>query len=128
MLGVIGPYTSGCAAVEVPILNRARGGPLAAISASATVVGLTHEGPGTLPGEPQSYYPRGVRNFARVVAADDVQGAAHALMAKRLGVRRLYVLNDQEPYGIAIAASVREYREEARSRHRRVRGLGASRP
>ena len=107
VLGVIGPYTSGCAAVEVPILNAARGGPLAAISASATVVGLTHEGPGTLPGEPHSYYPHGVRNFARVVAADDVQGAAHALMAKQLGVRRLYVLDDQEPYGIAIAASVR---------------------
>jgi branched-chain amino acid transport system substrate-binding protein len=108
VLGVIGPFTSGCAAVEVPILNAARGGPLAAISASATVVGLTHEGPGTLPGEPQSYYPRGVRNFARVVAADDVQGAAAALMARRLGVRRLYVLNDQEPYGIAIAASVQK--------------------
>ena len=108
VLGVIGPYTSGCAAVELPILNAARDGPLAAISASATAVGLTHKGPGTRPGEPRSYYPRGVRNFARVVVADDVQGAAHALMAKQLGVRRLYVLNDQEPYGIGIAASVRK--------------------
>ena len=78
------------------------------ISGSATVVGLTQKGPGTAPGEPQSYYPRGVRNFARVVAADDVQGAAHALIARQLGVKRLYILNDQEPYGIAIAASVRE--------------------
>jgi branched-chain amino acid transport system substrate-binding protein len=108
VLGVIGPFTSPCAAVEVPILNRARGGPLVAISASATVVGLTHEGPGTRPGEPRSYYPRGVRNFARVVVANDVQGAADALMARQLGIRRLYVLNDQEPYGIAIAASVRK--------------------
>jgi ABC-type branched-subunit amino acid transport system substrate-binding protein/DNA-binding beta-propeller fold protein YncE len=108
VLGVIGPFNSSCAEVEVPILNAARGGPLAAISGSATVVGLTHEGPGTAPGEPQSYYPRGVRNFARVVAADDVQGAAHALIARQLGVKRLYILNDQEPYGIAIAASVRE--------------------
>jgi DNA-binding SARP family transcriptional activator/ABC-type branched-subunit amino acid transport system substrate-binding protein/streptogramin lyase len=108
VLGVIGPFTSGCAAVELPILNAARGGPLAAISASATVVGLTHKGAGTLPGEPQSYYPRGVRSFARVVAADDVQGAAAALMARQLGVRRLYILNDQEAYGIAIAASVRK--------------------
>jgi branched-chain amino acid transport system substrate-binding protein len=108
VLGVIGPFNSSCAEVEVPILNAARGGPLAVISGSATVVGLTHEGPGTAPGEPQSYYPRGVRNFARVVAADDVQGAAHALIARQLGVKRLYILNDQEPYGIAIAASVRE--------------------
>jgi branched-chain amino acid transport system substrate-binding protein len=108
VLGVIGPYTSGCASVELPILNAAPGGPLAAISASATVVGLTHEGPAATPGEPESYYPRGVRNFARVVAADDVQGAADALMAKQLGIRSLYVLNDQEPYGIAVAASVRK--------------------
>jgi ABC-type branched-subunit amino acid transport system substrate-binding protein/DNA-binding beta-propeller fold protein YncE len=108
VLGVIGPYTSGCASFELPILNAARGGPLAAISASATVVGLTHEGPATVPREPHSYYPRGVRSFARVVPADDVQGAAHALMAKQLGIRSLYVLNDQEPYGIALAASVRK--------------------
>ena len=108
VLGVIGPFNSVCAAAQIPVLNRARGGALAEISGSATTVGLTHGGPGTRPGEPQSYYPRGVRNFARVVAADDVQGAADALMARRLGVRSLYVLDDQEPYGIAVAASVRK--------------------
>ena len=108
VLGVIGPFNSGCAAAQIPVLNRARDGPLAEISGSATTVGLTHRGPGTLPGEPQSYYPRGVRNFARVVAADDVQGAADALMARRLNVRSLYVLDDREPYGVAITASVRK--------------------
>jgi ABC-type branched-subunit amino acid transport system substrate-binding protein/DNA-binding beta-propeller fold protein YncE len=112
VLGVIGPYNSGCAAEEIPILNRARGGALAEISGSTTTVGLTHRGPGALPGEPESYYPRRVRNFARVVAADDVQGAADALMAKRLGVDRLYVLHDEEPYGVAIAANVRRAARE----------------
>jgi ABC-type branched-subunit amino acid transport system substrate-binding protein/streptogramin lyase len=112
VLGVIGPYTSSCASVELPILNAAPGGPVGVVSASATVVGLTHEGPATRPEEPQSYYPRGVRNFARVVPADDVQGAAHALMAKQLGIRSLYVLSDQEPYGIALAASVRKTARE----------------
>jgi branched-chain amino acid transport system substrate-binding protein len=53
-----------------------------------------------------------VRNFARVVAADDVQGAAAAVMAKRLGVTRLFVVVDQEPYGLAIAAKVRESARE----------------
>ena len=107
--GVIGPFDSGCAALQIPILNRARGGPLAEISGSTTRVGLTREGPGTAPGEPDAYYPRGVRNFARVVAHDDLQGAAGALMARRLGVRRLYVLDDGEPsYGVAIATTVRE--------------------
>jgi ABC-type branched-subunit amino acid transport system substrate-binding protein/DNA-binding beta-propeller fold protein YncE len=107
VIGVIGPFNSDCAVAQIPVLNRAPGGPLAVVNGSSTLVGLTHRGPGTLPGEPQSYYPRGVRNFARVVAADDVQGAADALMARRLGVRSLYVLDNQEQYGIAVAASVR---------------------
>jgi YVTN family beta-propeller protein len=108
VLGVIGPFNSDCATAQVPVLNRAPGGPLAVVNGSATLVGLTRAGPGTRPGEPESYYPRGMRNFARVVAADDAQGAADALMAKRLGVRSLYILDDQEPYGIGIAASVRK--------------------
>jgi ABC-type branched-subunit amino acid transport system substrate-binding protein/DNA-binding beta-propeller fold protein YncE len=107
VIGVIGPFNSDCAVHQVPVLNRAPG-PLAVVNGSSTLVGLTHRGPGTLPGEPQSYYPRGVRNFARVVAADDVQGAADALMARRLGIRSLYVLDNQEQYGIAVAASVRD--------------------
>ena len=35
-------------------------------------------GPGTAPGEPEKYYPTGKRNYIRVVAADDFQGAADA--------------------------------------------------
>jgi branched-chain amino acid transport system substrate-binding protein len=107
VLGVIGPFVSGCAPAQIPVLNRARGGPLAEISGSTTAIGLTHRGPGTLPAEPDVYYPRGVRNFARLVAADDVQGAAVALMAKRLDVTKLYVLDDEEAYGIGVAAAVR---------------------
>ena len=36
LVAVIGPYNSYCASVEIPILNRARGGPLAIISPSNT--------------------------------------------------------------------------------------------
>jgi len=107
VVGIVGPFDSPCAAVQIPVLNRADGGPLAAISGSTTQVGLTRDGPGTEPGEPEKYYPTGVRSFARVVAADDVQGAADALMAKRLGVERLFILEDDEPYGQGIASTVR---------------------
>ena len=107
VVGVIGPYASSCAAFGIPILGRARGGPVAMISGSATAVGLTRGGPGALPGEPEAYYPSGVRNFARVVAADNVQGAAAVVMAKRLGVTSLYVLDDAESYGIGLAETVR---------------------
>lgn len=107
VIGVIGAYNSGCAQAQIAVLNRAYGGPLAMISWQATYVGLTHAGPGTTRGEPEKYYPRGTRSFVRVVAADDVQGAANALLAKRLGVTRLFVLHDGDPYGFGIASNVR---------------------
>ena len=108
VVGVVGPFDSPCAAVQIPVLNRAAHGPLVAISGSTTLVGLTHRGPGAARGEPERYYPTGIRSFARVVAADDVQGAADTMMAKELGVKRLFVLDDDEAYGRAIAAMVRE--------------------
>lgn len=108
LLGVVGTYNSGCSQVEIPILAAAPGGPLATVSPANTYVGLTRAGPGTEPDEPERYYPHGARNFVRVVAADDIQGAADALLAKRLGTSRLYLLNDGSTYGLGIAESVRK--------------------
>jgi hypothetical protein len=71
---------------------------------STTTVGLTHRGPGSPPGGPRVYYPTGVRNFARIVPSDDVQGAADALLCHRLGLRRLFVAyGGLSLYGIGIA-------------------------
>jgi DNA-binding SARP family transcriptional activator/ABC-type branched-subunit amino acid transport system substrate-binding protein/streptogramin lyase len=109
LLGVIGPFNSGCVEQELPILNRGRNGPLAAISGSATTPGLTRGGPAVAKGEPTSLYPTGVRNFARVVANDSVQAAADMLLAQHLGSKRLYVLNDNfPPYGPGVAAGARQ--------------------
>src|SRR5258707_577267 len=74
------------------------------VSPTNTVVGLTRAGPGVSPGEPDAYYPRGVRNYARVVANDDAQGAAAALLARVLGLRRVFVLHDPNGYGRGLAA------------------------
>jgi branched-chain amino acid transport system substrate-binding protein len=103
VVGVVGTYYSFCSAIELPILNAARGGPLAIVSPTNTYVGLTHAGPGTTVAEPDLYYPTGTRNYARVIAADDVQGAALGLLAKQLGAGRLYVLHDNQGTGYAIA-------------------------
>jgi branched-chain amino acid transport system substrate-binding protein len=92
---------------QLSVLARAPGGPLALIGSASTYVGLTHAGPGSAQGEPAKYRPGGRRTYARVVVADDLQGAADATVAKRLGVKRLYVLNDHDLYGYGIAASVR---------------------
>ena len=96
VLGVIGTFNSGCAEIIVPVLNRASNGPVAMVSPANTYVGLTHPGPGTSAGEPGKYYPTGKRNYVRVVAADDYQGAADALLAKSLGVKKVFILNDKE--------------------------------
>jgi DNA-binding SARP family transcriptional activator/ABC-type branched-subunit amino acid transport system substrate-binding protein len=107
VIGVIGPFNSPCAAAEIAIANRAPGGPLAMISPATTEVGLTHRAPGSQPGEPGIYYPTGRRNFVRIVASDDAQGSADALLARQLGLRRVFVAHDAfagaAPYGLGIA-------------------------
>jgi branched-chain amino acid transport system substrate-binding protein len=93
VIGVIGTYNSGCAAIEIPILNRAPGGGIAMVSPGNTLVCLTQPGP-TLckPDEPDVYYPSGTRNYARVVPNDAVEGAGLAGFANSLGVKRPFVL------------------------------------
>jgi branched-chain amino acid transport system substrate-binding protein len=107
VVGVIGTFNSGCAEIIVPVLNRASNGPVAMVSPANTYVGLTHGGAGTVAGEPGKYYPTGKRNYARVVAADDYQGAADALLAQSLGVKKVYILNDKEAYGLGVASNFR---------------------
>ncbi len=107
VVGVIGTFNSGAAEIEIPVLNRAAGGPVAMVSPANTYVGLTHAGPGTAPGEPGKYYPTGKRNYIRVVAADDFQGAADAILAQRLKRKSVYVLNDKEAYGLGVATNFR---------------------
>jgi branched-chain amino acid transport system substrate-binding protein len=107
VVGVIGTFNSGAAEIEIPILNRAPNGPIAMVSPANTYVGLTHGGPGTAAGEPGKYYPTGKRNYARVVAADDYQGAADAILAKSLAIKKVYILNDREAYGLGVATNFR---------------------
>ena len=82
----IGTYNSGAAKLSIPILNARLPG---------------HDQPGQQlprpdqgrrrchqPGEPDSYYPGGYRNYARVIDTDDVQGARVAEWAKSRSARR----------------------------------------
>jgi ABC-type branched-subunit amino acid transport system substrate-binding protein/streptogramin lyase len=97
LVAVIGPYNSDCATVEIPILGGATGGPLAMISPSNTYPGLTRRGlspPEGYRGEPEVYYPTGVRNYVRLRPTDDLHGAAHAVLARQLGLRSVYLLHD----------------------------------
>jgi branched-chain amino acid transport system substrate-binding protein len=95
----LGTFNSGAAKVAIPILNRSS---LVMISPANTYPGLTKPGKGE-PNEPDIYFPNGVRNYARVVPADDLQGAVAANWAKSIGVSKAYVLDDTELYGHGIA-------------------------
>ena len=107
VIGVIGTFNSGCAKLIIPVLNRAPDGPVAMISPGNTYPGLTVGGPGTESGEPDVYYPTGTRNYARVVWTDAFQGAADALLAQRLKLKNVYVVNDGQTYGVGIATLFR---------------------
>jgi branched-chain amino acid transport system substrate-binding protein len=120
VIALVAGYNSGCVEAELPVLANAPGGPLMLVGSASTYIGLTHAGPGAAAGEPQKYQPGGRRSFVRVVVADDLQGAADAMLARRSGVKRLYVLHDRDVYGFGIAASVRH---AARKLGLRVVGL-----
>ena len=111
VVGVIGTFNSGCAAIEIPVLNQAPGGGVAMVSPANTYVCLTEGGPGCDGTEPDKYYPSGTRNYARVVANDAYQGAAVAEFAKAEGVTSVYILNDKEAYGLGVATNFRNAAE-----------------
>jgi branched-chain amino acid transport system substrate-binding protein len=99
----IGHFNSGAAKLTIPILNKAC---LVMISPANTYPGLTTAVEGvTEPGEPDSYYPEGYRNYSRVISTDNKQGGAGAAWAKELGATKAYVLDDTQVYGKGLARS-----------------------
>jgi branched-chain amino acid transport system substrate-binding protein len=121
LVAVIGNLYSACAASQIPILNRATEGPLVMVSPGNTKPGLTRGGVGAEQDEPGVYFPTGVRSFFRVVPPDQFQGAAHAMLAKRLPLRSVYVLHDGGPYGTVLADA---FRAAARKLDLRIAGTG----
>jgi branched-chain amino acid transport system substrate-binding protein len=107
IVGWIGPFNSGCAAVEIPILNEAG---LVMISPANTYIGLTKPSPD--PSEPEKYYPTGERNYTRVIVADDEQGQAGAILMQQEGVESVYILDDKETYGKGLADELQRSAEE----------------
>ena len=76
------------------------------VSPTNTGPGLTRGGPlAEARGQPGVFYPTGERNFFRVVAREDVQGTAHAMDAKRLGLKRVQALypSDDDTWKVVVA-------------------------
>ncbi len=99
-VGYIGDVDSGATAVSIPLLNRLE---IPQISAGSSAVGLTSAAAGAAPGEPEKYYPTGIRTFARVVPNDTVQAAVQVKLQQSMGCQKTYVLDDGEVDGEDLA-------------------------
>ncbi|MCC6315607.1 MAG: branched-chain amino acid ABC transporter substrate-binding protein [Thermomicrobiales bacterium] len=101
-MAYLGTYNSGASKISIPITN---GAGLSQISFGNTYPGLTKAIEGaTEPGEPDIYYPSGVRNFMRTVPSDEIQGGAVANWAiNQQGRKKTYTLHDNSLYGKGVA-------------------------
>lgn len=97
----IATYNSGAAEAAIPVTNEAG---LAQISPANTAVALSKESPVNPEGYPDVLYASGKRNYMRLVPADDIQGGASANFAySNLEARSVYVLHDNQTYGLGVA-------------------------
>ncbi len=122
LLAVLGTFNSGCAAIEIPVLNQAPGGGLLLFSAANTYGCLTEPCAGD---EPEKYYPSGKRTYVRVAPSDPNQGAVDAKFLADRGVKSVYVLNDKEAYGLGVA---KNFAGAAKALNMKVLGFSAFDP
>lgn len=100
VIAYIGPYTSGAAAISLPILNQAgllQGLPI------ATWPGLTQAG--WAAGEPERYYPTGVQTMVRLMPPDSTQALVASIKAHRLGAATALIVHDGSDYSLGMAAA-----------------------
>ncbi len=95
VMGAIGPQMSGAGKAMAPILSQ---GGLAIITPSSTNPDLTD------PKFAAQYRPSGKPIYFRTVTTDAYQGPNMAdFMAEKLGVKKIFILDDQGAYGIGMA-------------------------
>ncbi len=116
-IGYIGEYNSGASAISIPLLNRMG---IPQISPTSTAVGLTSHGIGAAPGEPEKYYPTGIRTFARVVPSDAIEATAQVRLQQAAGCNKTFILDDGEFDGDDAEAS---FQVAARAAHLKLAGV-----
>jgi branched-chain amino acid transport system substrate-binding protein len=107
VIGIVGPYNSAVAKVQIPIGNDAG---LLQCSPANTNQGLTKPEFGGLDLRPNN--PEKI-SYVRVAATDDIQGPAMAVYAfNTLGLKNLLVIDDVTTFGKGVADTFQAKFEE----------------
>ncbi|HEY5257157.1 MAG TPA: branched-chain amino acid ABC transporter substrate-binding protein, partial [Candidatus Baltobacteraceae bacterium] len=96
VLAMIGPYNSNVAAAQIPLTNA---GGLVQISPAVVADGLTM---GADAASLRRANPN-ANTFFRVCTTDSRQGSAGARFARQLGWKTVYIVDDNETYGLDLA-------------------------
>jgi branched-chain amino acid transport system substrate-binding protein len=101
-IAYLGELGSEATAVSLPLINAAG---ILQVSPGSPYVGLTSSLDAGQD-EPARFYPSGKRNFGRLALGDQAQAVAQAKLMRSLGVRKLYVLDDQNPFQTPLSELV----------------------
>jgi branched-chain amino acid transport system substrate-binding protein len=108
-IAYLGDYNSGATAISLPNLNAAG---ILQVSPASPYVGLTSSLDAGQD-EPGRFYLSGKRNFGRLQPGDPAQAAAQVRLMRQLSVRRVFVLDDQDPFQAPLASIVAGDAEQA---------------
>jgi branched-chain amino acid transport system substrate-binding protein len=108
-IAYLGDFDSAATAISLPLINAAG---ILQVSPGSPYVGLTSSFEAGQD-EPERFYPSGQRTFVRLAPGDIGQAQAQIRLMRSLGVRRLYVLDDQDPFEVPLADIVANYAERA---------------
>jgi branched-chain amino acid transport system substrate-binding protein len=103
-IAYLGDYNSAASAISLPLINAAG---ILQVSPASPYVGLT-SAVDAGEDEPARFYPTGERTFGRLIPADPVEAAAEVALLRRHGVKRIYVLSDEDPFQTPLAGIVAE--------------------
>lgn len=101
-IAYLGDYSSAATAVSLPLINAAG---ILQVSPASPYVGLTSSLDAGQD-EPERFYLAGRRTFGRLQPSDIVQAGAQVQLMRSLGVRKVYVLDDEDPFEAPLASIV----------------------
>jgi branched-chain amino acid transport system substrate-binding protein len=101
-IAYIGDADSAATALSLPLTNE---GGFLQVSPSSSYAGLTRTGTPAR-GDPERFYPSGLRTFARMVPADEIQAAALVGYMQSEGVQHLYLVHERDLSGEGLAEQV----------------------